>query len=87
VVGVLVRARAALDVAVLDPPRTGAREVMAGLVALAPRRIVYVACDPATFARDADVLVAAGYAPRWAQALDLMPQTAHVELVAVFERR
>ena len=59
---------------------------MDGIVALKPRRVVYVACDPATFARDADVLVAAGYVARWAQGLDLMPQTAHVELVAVFER-
>ena len=75
-----------VDVVVLDPPRTGAREVMEGLAALAPRRIVYVACDPATFARDADVLVAAGYTPRWAQGFDLMPQTSHVELVAVFDR-
>ncbi len=86
VVAEQVAARAAFDLVVLDPPRTGAREVMDGLVALAPARIVYVGCDPATFARDADVLVAGGYAPRWAQALDLMPQTAHVELVAVFER-
>jgi 23S rRNA (uracil1939-C5)-methyltransferase len=92
VVDELVRARragspaATVDVVVLDPPRTGAREVMDGLAALAPRRVVYVACDPATFARDGAVLVAAGLAPRWAQALDMMPQTAHVELVAVFER-
>lgn len=86
VVDELVRTRAELDLVVLDPPRTGAREVMDGVVALGPRRVVYVACDPATFARDAAVLVAGGYAPRWAQALDLMPQTAHVELVAVLER-
>jgi len=82
----LVADAAAIDVVVLDPPRTGAREVMDGVAALRPRRVVYVACDPATFARDADVLVAAGLVPRWAQGLDLMPQTAHVELVAVFER-
>ncbi len=82
----LLKAADSVDVVVLDPPRTGAREIMSGIGALKPRRVVYVACDPATFARDADLLVAAGYAPRWAQGLDLMPQTAHVELVAVFER-
>lgn len=86
VVASLASAGERVDIVVLDPPRTGAREVMAGLAALRPRRIVYVACDPATFARDADLLVAAGLAPRRAQALDLMPQTAHVELVAVLER-
>ncbi|HUQ06419.1 MAG TPA: TRAM domain-containing protein [Kofleriaceae bacterium] len=74
------------DAVLLDPPRTGARDVVTQLAALRPSRIVYVSCDPATFARDAEHLVAAGYAPRWAQALDLMPQTSHVELVARFER-
>jgi 23S rRNA (uracil1939-C5)-methyltransferase len=75
-----------VDVAVLDPPRTGAREVMNGLAELAPARIVYVSCDPATLGRDAAVLVAAGYQLTRVVPLDLMPQTAHVEVVAVFAR-
>lgn len=74
------------DAVLLDPPRTGARDVVGVLAAFAPARVVYVSCDPATFARDAEHLVAAGFRPRWAQALDLMPQTAHVELVARFDR-
>jgi 23S rRNA (uracil1939-C5)-methyltransferase len=78
--------RERFDAILLDPPRTGALDVVAQLAAFAPARIVYVSCDPATFARDAEHLAKAGYAPRWAQALDLMPQTSHVELVARFER-
>ncbi|MBZ0237526.1 MAG: class I SAM-dependent RNA methyltransferase, partial [Deltaproteobacteria bacterium] len=74
------------DAVLLDPPRTGARDVVGELAAFGPARVVYVSCDPATFARDAEHLVASGFAPRWAQALDLMPQTAHVELVARFDR-
>jgi len=74
------------DAILLDPPRTGARDVVGHLAATGAGRIVYVSCDPATFARDADVLVGAGFAPRWARGLDLMPQTAHVELVARFDR-
>jgi 23S rRNA (uracil1939-C5)-methyltransferase len=74
------------DLVVLDPPRTGAREVVAPVVALSPRRIVYVSCDLATLARDLDLFAEAGYRARWAQPLDLMPQTAHVEIVTVLER-
>jgi 23S rRNA (uracil1939-C5)-methyltransferase len=75
------------DVVLLDPPRTGARDVVGAVAALAPARVIYVSCDPATFARDAEVLSGSGIRPRWAQGLDLMPQTAHVELVAAFARQ
>jgi 23S rRNA (uracil1939-C5)-methyltransferase len=69
------------DAIVLDPPRTGAAEAVAGILAHAPPRIVYVSCDPATLARDAERLVAGGYRAERAWPLDLMPQTAHVEVV------
>lgn len=75
------------DLVVLDPPRTGAREIIDAIAALEPSRIVYVSCDLATLARDLDLLVAAGYQPRWAKPLDLMPQTAHIEVVTLLERR
>jgi 23S rRNA (uracil1939-C5)-methyltransferase len=75
------------DLVVLDPPRTGAREIIDAIAALEPARIVYVSCDLATLARDLDLLVAAGYQPRWAKPLDLMPQTAHIEVVTLLERR
>ncbi|HEY5999667.1 MAG TPA: hypothetical protein VI078_10260, partial [bacterium] len=56
------------------------------LAALGPARVVVVSCDPATLARDAAVLAAGGHRLAAARALDLFPQTAHVETVALFER-
>ncbi len=80
---VLARAGSA-DLVVLDPPRAGAGlEVTRALAALRPRRLVYVACDPASFARDLRVLLDAGWALLDLQGLDLFPMTEHVELVAV----
>jgi 23S rRNA (uracil1939-C5)-methyltransferase len=78
---VLARLPGPVDAIVLDPPRTGAREALDGIVRLAPATIVYVSCDPATLARDAARLVAAGYRATDAWPIDLMPQTAHVEVV------
>jgi 23S rRNA (uracil1939-C5)-methyltransferase len=76
-----------VDVAVMDPPRAGAGpEVIRELAALGPRRIVYVSCDPATLARDAVLLTAAGYRLTEAQPVDLFPQTFHVETAALWER-
>jgi 23S rRNA (uracil1939-C5)-methyltransferase len=75
------------DVVVLDPPRSGAgTDVVGDLVALEVPTIVYVACDPASLARDAAALVAAGYRLQRAVPLDLFPLTHHVETVATFVR-
>jgi tRNA/tmRNA/rRNA uracil-C5-methylase (TrmA/RlmC/RlmD family) len=77
-----------VDLLVLDPSREGAgRPVMSSLVALSPgpRRIVYVACDPASFARDLRVVLDAGWALHSLRAFDLFPMTEHVETVAVVE--
>lgn len=72
---------------VLDPPRAGAGgETIASLVELAPQQVVYVACDPVAFARDARLLVDAGYDLGPLEAFDLFPHTHHVECVARFTR-
>lgn len=72
----------------LDPPRTGAIEVVRRLPETGdPQRIVYVSCNPATLARDSEVLVhAKGYRLKAAGAMDMFPQTSHVEAMALFER-
>jgi 23S rRNA (uracil1939-C5)-methyltransferase len=74
------------DTVVLDPPREGADKAHLAVAARARRRIVYVSCDPQTLGRDARLLRAAGFEVTDAVALDLMPQTFHVETVATFER-
>ena len=74
------------DVVVLDPPRAGAgRDVMQALLALTPRAIGYVACDPAALARDTAVALAAGWRLTSLRAFDAFPMTHHVECVARLE--
>ena len=68
----------------LNPPRTGARDTVAAVAALAPARVVMVSCDPATLARDAAAFRAAGYRLDAVAPIDLFPQTAHVETVTLF---
>jgi 23S rRNA (uracil1939-C5)-methyltransferase len=76
----------AFDVVLLDPPRSGAREVMESIAAFKPSRVVYVSCDVATLSRDVEALAELGYRASRAQPIDLMPQTAQVEIVLVLER-
>jgi len=75
------------DLLVLDPPRTGAAQTIAFIIELSPRSISYVSCDPATLARDLRALVAGGYTISRITAIDLFPQTYHVETVALLNRR
>ncbi len=78
----------AFDRILVDPPREGALEVAKALAAASwrPRRIVYVSCNPATLARDAAILVhQGGFELRAAAAVDMFPQTSHVESIAVLE--
>ncbi len=75
------------DVVVVDPPRNGlGRNVVDALAGIHPRKVAYVSCDPASFARDARLLVDAGFELREVHPVDMFPQTYHVELVAAFER-
>src|SRR5262252_3748268 len=78
----------ACDKALLDPPREGAIELVKSFEQKPPSRIVYVACDPATLARDAGVLVnALGYRLAAAGVVNMFPHTSHVESIALFQRQ
>jgi len=75
------------DKLLLDPPRSGAMEVMPVIARLGFRRIVYVSCNPGSLARDAGLLVHEhGYRLVRAGVMDMFPHTTHVESIAVFER-
>ncbi|MCS0499503.1 class I SAM-dependent RNA methyltransferase [Protaetiibacter mangrovi] len=81
------RARLEAATVVLDPPRSGAgRAVLDALTAVRPAQLVYVACDPVAFARDAGLLAERGYALTGLRAFDLFPSTHHVEAVGAFVR-
>lgn len=81
-----VWAREGFDRILIDPPRSGALEVVQYLPAFGAKRIVYVSCNPATLARDAGVLAEHGYRLIKAGVMDMFPHTTHVESIALFER-
>lgn len=71
----------------IDPPRTGALDVVKNIQPLQAQKIVYVSCNPATLARDSQILVHQhGYQLSYAGIIDMFPQTLHTEALAVFER-
>ena len=85
--GDLARRFAAADLLLMDPPRVGIEaKVREAIASDGPTRLVYVSCDPATLARDLRVFSKAGYSLESVRALDLFPQTPHVEVVARLER-
>ena len=76
------------DVIVLDPPRKGcAPDVIDAVAAMAPDRVVYVSCDPATLARDCKRFAELGYHAQEAVAVDMFPRTVHVECVTLMTRK
>ncbi|OQX31132.1 MAG: 23S rRNA (uracil(1939)-C(5))-methyltransferase [Candidatus Sedimenticola endophacoides] len=80
--------RQRFDKVLLDPPRSGALEVLEHLPPMGAERIVYVSCYPGTLARDADLLVNRhGYRLVSAGVMDMFPHTAHVESIALFEKK
>lgn len=72
------------DAVVIDPPRAGAEAQIAELAQANIAKIAYVSCSPVTFARDASVLIAAGYALKWVQVVDQFRWSSHIELVGEF---
>ncbi len=75
------------DVVIVDPPRKGCDKALIDTVArMAPDRIVYVSCDPATLARDAALFDAVGYHVNRVTPVDMFPRTAHVETVALLTK-
>ena len=74
------------DAVILDPPRAGAEEQVAALAKSAAERIAYVSCNPATFARDARMLVDGGYSLAWIEPVGQFRWSTHVELAACFTR-
>src|SRR5699024_8237027 len=75
------------DVIVVDPPRKGCDEaLLQAMIDMNPKRIVYVACNPSTLARDLRVLEDGGYQTQEVQPVDMFPQTMHVECVSLLQR-
>lgn len=74
------------DKLLIDPPRSGAADVVSQIHQLKPRRVVYVSCNPATLARDVGLLHSAGYKLKKAGILDMFPHTKHVESIALLVR-
>lgn len=73
------------DIVILDPPRKGSDEkTLSAIVSAKPKRIVYVSCNPATLARDAQFLTENGYTAKSVTAVDMFPHTVHVESVMLF---
>lgn len=70
------------DVIITDPPRKGMdRQVLDAIVSMAPERIIYVSCDPATLSRDLNQMTKMGYAAEKCRAVDMFPRTHHVETI------
>ena len=75
------------DVVVVDPPRAGlSQKVVRRIIDAAPKRLVYISCNPTTLAPNAAQLVEAGYVLRKVRPVDMFPQTPHIECVALLER-
>jgi len=73
------------DKILLDPARAGAPGVMQHIIKLAPKRVVYVSCNPATLARDSEALLSAGYQIQRLAMLDMFPHTGHLESMVLFQ--
>ncbi|MBL5930528.1 23S rRNA (uracil(1939)-C(5))-methyltransferase RlmD [Lelliottia amnigena] len=78
-------AKHGFDKILLDPARAGASCVMQHIIKLAPKRVVYVSCNPATLARDSEALLSVGYQIQRLAMLDMFPHTGHLESMVLFQ--
>lgn len=84
----LAKKKETIDVVIADPPRAGcSKEFLKSLVALYPKRVVYISCNPETLERDLFILSKAGYNVRSIQPVDMFPYTNHIECVVRLERK
>ncbi len=74
------------DKILLDPPRTGAMELIENIHRFGAKRIVYISCQPTTLVRDTAILIKKGYKLSHLGVMDMFPQTAHVESMAIFDK-
>jgi len=74
------------DLIVLDPPRTGCKTILDQVVGLAPRKIIYVSCEPTTFARDLRLFSERGYFLQRLGLIDMFPQTYHMEVIGLLQQ-
>jgi 23S rRNA (uracil1939-C5)-methyltransferase len=83
----MARAGESLDVVFMDPPRAGSSQAfLANLSRLAPRRVVYISCEPRTQHHDIVALIKNGYRVKRIQPVDMFPHTNHVENIVLLER-
>ena len=74
------------DLIVLDPPRTGCKTILDQVVRLKPKKIIYVSCEPTTFARDIGLFSERGYPLKRLSLIDMFPQTYHMEVVGLLQQ-
>ncbi len=82
----LLAAGRSFDLILLDPPRSGCRELIPLLAGLSADRLLYISCDPATLIRDLAALTQAGYRLYGLRGVDMFPQTCHLEAIALLRR-
>ena len=84
----LAQRKRKIDVVITDPPRAGcSRDFLESVVALSPKRVVYISCNPVTLARDLGYITRKGYKVAKIQPVDMFPFTEHIETVCLLERR